>query len=263
MDGKDRNPRAWTAEEARGHAGRSMAGTARYWAEVRGRDSPTTLAGRLEGAGHSLCCLFDGNTLSVCPIAAAPIDALGSQASAGCRIDRGLSDEVERVLSTRGLGELAVAFGSLRIGAGEEDREDPSEPLFARMSAAAVRWARWAEGEGGSDLAACEGFALSMACVLEGRCEGFGGFALATAPCEADEEYHKAEGENWYERLPKEDPIGALDSCGSWRYDWLNGWGQGKAKAVRLGLEMAAFEEAEKLGRIVAPAAAAKPALRM
>lgn len=253
-----RSPKEMSTQETQALLAESFLHLAEYWRDVEatGGGGPNNLAERISGIGHSILTLMDGYSGAMCGLACANKAQIDSGAkSSAARLDRGLLAAMATACGREGLSELAIEFGSA-LGRLElvAERESPMSmevfEFMGRLRAAAIRWGAWS-GDGGDslDAKACEGFAMSACALIEGRCEGFGGFAMAAMPHEDDKEHQQSNGEDWVPELHDEDPVMTGDLGGNSRSSWSRSWGESSPNTSALRAMMASLDEAKALAK--------------
>jgi hypothetical protein len=118
--------------------------------------------------------------------------------------------------------------------------------LLGSMRLAASYWDRQASLGLATRDEAFHGFAISIACAIE----GFGdqpGFATRSCPAEEDKQYHIDKGERWHPPLGEADPVRRHDCAGSLRYAWSRRWGADSDMSIALIQRRAAFDEARTI----------------
>ena len=259
-----RSPREMSTQEAQERLAESFLHLAEYWRDVEDAEGggPRGLAERVDGIGHSILTLIDGYSGAMCGLACANKETVdsGGQESSAARLDRGLLAAMATACGREALSDLAVEFGSApgRLELIAERDSAMSMEIFefmGRLRAAAIRWGDW-RGDGGEDLnaKACEGFAMSACALMEGRCAGFAGFAMAAMPHEDDKEHRQSSGEDWFPELADDDPVSACDLAGSSRSWWSRCWGAHGQNASALRAMLASLEEAKTLEHAVSSA---------
>lgn len=258
-----RSPKEMSAQETQECLAENFLHLAEYWREVNAEHEMTkpgakTLAERVDGIGHSILTLMDGYSGAMCGLAYAnkqKVDSGEKRKSSAARLDQGLLATMGKACGKEGLSELAIKFGSAsgRLELIAEREQSMSVEVFefmGRLRAAAIRWAAWGgDGREGLDAKACQGFAMSACALIEGKCEGFGGFAMAAMPHEEDQDIQKGLGEDWFPMLDDEDPLVESDLGGAARGEWSRSWGDAGPNASSLRAMMASHEEARELAQ--------------
>lgn len=260
MENDDKQqPRQLSTQEAQNRLARSFCGQCEYWKTVSSTsDGPKSTAERIDGVGYSMLALMDGNSGAMGGMAIANksvVDASGKSSAA--RLDPELLSAMARVCGQEGLVERAIEFGSARGRLELIAERDPCSHVemfefMGRLRAAAIRWTAWAGGDEHLWRQACDGFLMSACALIEGRCEGFEGLALAAITNNGyDEESLCQAGQNWMPPLAEEDPLMQGDLGGDWRYAWSRIWGEESPNARILQGMMAAEEQALELAAAV------------
>lgn len=254
-----KHPRQLSTQEAQNRLARSFFGLCEYWktttADLGG---PKNTGERIDGVGYSMLALMDGNSGAMGGMAMANKSAVeASRKSGAARLDPDLLRAMAKVCGQKDLVERAIDFGSARGRLELIAERDPGSHVemfefMGRLRAAAIRWTAWAGGDEHLGRQACDGFLMSACALIEGRCEGFEGLALAALTNNGyDEESLCQAGMNWMPPLAEDDPLMQGDLGGDWRYAWSRIWGAESPNARILQEMMAAEEQALELGAAV------------